>query len=151
MQVITAPEELVSHNQTSVFLAGSIESDTAKKWQDIVIDRLSNEKVTLFNPRRNSWDSSWKQEINNPRFKEQVTWELDALEGADIIIMYFDIATKSPITLLEFGLFAKSKKMIVCCPDGFWRKGNVDIVCERYQIDQALSLDDLIDKIKKRL
>ncbi len=151
MQVITAPEELVSHNQTSVFLAGSIESDTAKKWQDIVIDRLSNEKVTLFNPRRNSWDSSWKQEINNPRFKEQVTWELDALERADIIIMYFDIATKSPITLLEFGLFAKSKKMIVCCPDGFWRKGNVDIVCERYQIDQALSLDDLIDKIKKRL
>ena len=23
------------------------------------------------------------------------------------------------------------QEVIVCCPEGFWRKGNVDIICER--------------------
>ncbi|MBQ0740161.1 nucleoside 2-deoxyribosyltransferase domain-containing protein, partial [Aquimarina celericrescens] len=77
--------------------------------------------------------------------------ELDALEQADRIIMYFDPATKSPISLLELGLFAKSGKLLVCCPKGFWRKGNVDIVCERYKVDQVNNLEELIDEVKKKL
>ena len=60
----------------------------------------------------------------------QVEWELEGLELCDIIIMYFDSNTKSPISLLELGLFAHKKKMIVFCPNGFWRKGNVDVVCK---------------------
>jgi len=66
------------------------------------------------------------------------------LEMADTILLYFDPKTKSPISLLELGLFAKSGKMMVCCPEGFWRKGNVDIVCERYRIPQFESLEELI-------
>ncbi|WP_438712074.1 nucleoside 2-deoxyribosyltransferase domain-containing protein [Aquimarina muelleri] len=151
MNVIKAPEELTINNQYSIFLAGSIEGDTATKWQDMVIENLSNEKGILLNPRRLSWDTSWKQEIENPKFKEQVTWELDALEQADRIIMYFDPATKSPISLLELGLFAKSGKLLVCCPKGFWRKGNVDIVCERYKVDQVNNLEELINEVKKKL
>jgi hypothetical protein len=27
-----------------------------------------------------------------------------------------------------------SKKLIVICPDGFWRKGNVEVVCSLYDI-----------------
>ncbi len=151
MNVIKAPEELTINNQYSVFLAGSIEGDTATNWQDIVIENLSNKEGVLLNPRRLSWDASWKQEIENPKFKEQVTWELNALEQADRIIMYFDPATKSPISLLELGLFAKSGKLLVCCPEGFWRKGNVDIVCERYKIDQVNNLEELINEVKKKL
>jgi len=74
-----------------------------------------------------------------------------AQEKADIIAMYFCPETKSPITLLELGLFAHMKKMIVCCPDGYWRKGNVDIVCNRYGIEQINNLDGLINKIIKRI
>ena len=84
------------------------------------------------------------QDIKNAQFKEQVEWELEALEIADHIIMYFDKDTKSPISLLELGLYATSEKMVVCCPEGFWRKGNLDIVCERYKIKQVESLDKLI-------
>lgn len=151
MNVIKAPEELTINNQYSVFLAGSIEGDTATNWQDIVIENLSHKEGVLLNPRRSSWDASWKQEIENSKFKEQVTWELNALEQADKIIMYFDPATKSPISLLELGLFAKSGKLLVCCPEGFWRKGNVDIVCERYKIDQVNNLEELINEVKKKL
>jgi len=65
--------------------------------------------------------------------------------------MYFDKNTKSPITLLELGLFARSGKLVVCCPDGFWRKGNVAIVCERYRVQQVDSLEQLIHKVKKKI
>ena len=118
-------------NNVYVFLAGSIEMGSAEPWQDEIVERFS-ENVVFYNPRRDDWDSSWDH--NSEQFNEQVNWELDMLEDADIIVMYFDPATKSPISLLELGLYARSKKLIVCCPDGFWRKGNVRVVCERYKI-----------------
>ena len=88
--------------------------------------------------------------MHNPHFKEQVNWELDALEQADWIIFYFDKHTKSPITLLELGLFATSKKLLVCCPEGYWKKGNVDIVCQRNQIPQVKDLDAIITWLNKK-
>ena len=151
MNVITSPEKLILENRYSVFLAGSIEGDTAQKWQDIVIEKLKDTSVTLLNPRRDEWDTSWKQDINNRIFNEQVIWELEALEKANLVIMYFDKSTKSPISLLELGLFAQSGKLVVCCPEGFWRKGNVDIVCERYGALQVQNLEDLIKEVKKKL
>jgi len=70
--------------------------------------------------------------------------------------MYFDSNTKSPITLLELGLFTKvdkhlgtTQKVVVCCPEGFYRKGNVDIVCERYNIIQVPTLDILISFVQE--
>ena len=83
------------------------------------------------------------------QFKEQVVWELNALEQADSIIMFFAKNTQSPISLLELGLFAHSNKMKVVVEDGFWRKGNIDIVCERYHIQQYDSLDILLDELIK--
>jgi hypothetical protein len=47
--------------------------------------------------------------------------------------MYFCPDSKSPISLLELGLF-KDKSIFVVCPAGFYRNGNVDIVCDRYDI-----------------
>ena len=143
MKVITAPEPLTIKS-TSLFLAGSIAQDTAEKWQAKIIEATQQLNLTLLNPRRKNWDASWQESIKNPPFKEQVDWELDALELADWIIFYFDKATKSPITLLELGLFATSKKLIVCCPEGYWKKGNVDIVCQRNQIPQVTDLETLI-------
>ncbi|AXT53428.1 hypothetical protein D1818_22325 [Aquimarina sp. BL5] len=151
MKVITAPTKIELDKNLSVFLAGSIEVGVAERWQDIVISEFSEEDITILNPRRASWDASWKQKIDNPIFKEQVNWELEALEKSDVIIMYFDNNTKSPITLLELGLFARSGKLIVCCPDGFWRKGNVAIVCERYEVKQVDSLEELINEVKKKV
>jgi len=45
-----------------------------------------------------------------------------------------DPATQSPISLLELGLYANSGKLTVICPDGFYRKGNVEVVCALYDI-----------------
>lgn len=91
----------------------------------------------------------WQQSIDNDEFSKQVNWELEVLEKCDLIIMYFDANTKSTVSMLEFGLFSRSKKMFVCCPEGFWRKRNIDIVCNRYNIPQFNSLKDMILSAKK--
>lgn len=126
-----------------VFLAGSIEMGKAENWQTKLTEQFKDTDVTILNPRRDDWDSSWVQSIENAQFREQVEWELKALEDATHILMYFDPNTKSPISLLEFGLYAQSGKLIVCCPDGFWRKGNVEIVCNRYHVPMVDSFDYL--------
>ena len=140
-------------DKPSVFLAGSIEMGVAEDWQAKVSAALAPMDVLVLNPRRSNWDSSWAQTIDNPPFREQVEWELDALDAADVVLMYFDPATKSPITLLELGIHAAAnpEKMIVCCPEGFWRKGNVDIVCTRYGVTQTPNLDALLDVLRARL
>lgn len=135
--VIHAPEKF-----KSIFLAGSIEMGTAEEWQKKVINDLKNEWIIL-NPRRTDWDSTWEQSIDNPQFKEQVTWELSGIERADVVLVYIDPATKAPITLLELGILSQLKpsKTIVVCPDGYWRKGNVDIICDRYKVKMFMTLD----------
>lgn len=132
MREIQAPNPIVCNpDERSVFLAGSIEMGAAEDWQKTVVNALADmENLVLFNPRRDDWDSSWVQSITNLQFNKQVTWELRVLSAADKIILYLAPGTRSPISLLELGLFVKSD-IYVCCPEGFWRKGNVDIVCAR--------------------
>jgi hypothetical protein len=136
---------------STVFLAGSIESGFAEDWQTKVAKRFESNQVTLYNPRRDEWDSSWMQEQKESNFNEQVNWEMNNLEDCDIIFMYFDPGTKSPISLLELGLHASSGKMIVVCPDGFWRKGNVEIVCTRFNIPLFNSLKDGMGALESKI
>jgi Nucleoside 2-deoxyribosyltransferase like len=135
----------------SLFLAGSIEMGQAEPWQEEVEQALADEEVVILNPRRDEWDASWEQSIHNPSFREQVEWELSGQEVATVIAMYFAPATRAPITLLELGLFARSGKLVVCCPAGFWRRGNVEVVCARYGIPLVDRLTDLIDLVRPRL
>ena len=130
-------------NKKSIFLAGSIEMGKAEDWQKELGNWLMERNYNIFNPRRDDWDSSWSQTYEDPQFSQQVKWELNALDNSDWIIMYLDPLTKSPISLLELGLFANSKKLIVICPDGFWRKGNVEVVCSLYDIPLLNSIDEL--------
>lgn len=137
----------------TVFLAGSIEMGTAERWQDKVIKSLRG-NVVAFNPRRDDWDSSWEQSIDNEQFRTQVEWELDAMAEADIIFMYFSPGTKSPIILLEFGLHAQNytpDQFIVCCPPGFWRKGNVDVTASYFDLPVCEDFDHALNVLNTRV
>lgn len=138
--------------RNAIFLAGSIEQGKAENWQERLVRELENEKfLVIYNPRRENWDPTLEQTMENETFNEQVTWELNKLEKSNVIPMYFQPGTKSPITLLELGLFAYSGKLIVCCPEGFWRKGNVDIVCRENNIQQVDTLDELVSAVKENI
>ena len=135
----------------TIFLAGSIEMGAAEDWQTKTQERFKDFPITLLNPRRDDWDSSWTQEQKNPQFNYQVNWEMDSLDKADIIFMYFSPETKSPISLLELGAYGSTGKMIVCCPDGFWRKGNVEIFCSRHDIQVYNDIEDAYGALMTRL
>lgn len=154
MKVIKAPEPFDDEIVRSViiFLGGSIEMDTAEKWQDRLAEALKDQdSVTLLNPRRDDWDSSWVQDPTpGTKFHEQVTWELDGQDASDIIVYYFDPNTKAPITLLELGLYA-GQNVVVCCPEGYWRKGNVEVVCDRHNIPLVESFDELVQVVEEMI
>ncbi|MDH0659942.1 MULTISPECIES: nucleoside 2-deoxyribosyltransferase domain-containing protein [Empedobacter] len=149
---IKSPNELPKNDQrTKIFLGGTIDMGNSEDWQAKVSKELKNEKVILLNPRRDDWNTAWKPVKEEPEFRKQVEWELNALENADYIIMFFGKDSKSPISLLEMGLYAKSGKLLVICPDGFWRKGNVDITAEKYGVKQFDSIENVLDYLKNIL
>jgi hypothetical protein len=147
---IKAPGEVDGAYVPKIFLAGSIDMGSAPNWQEQVVERLKQATPALtviaYNPRRNDWDSSWEQSVNNPQFLEQVTWELDHIDASDIVFFYFAPGSHSPITLLELGLcLGKGRRnhdMIVVCPEGYERKGNVDITCALNYVEVFDNMDE---------
>lgn len=133
-----------------LFLAGTIENGKSEDWQSYLIGFLNrnytNTDLCLFNPRRYNWDSSWVQSIESPPFYQQVSWEYTNLEKSTHIFFNFLPDTYSPISLLELGLFArdKTKQIIVHCPKGFYRKGNVDFICNQFDLCRVSKIEDLL-------
>jgi hypothetical protein len=137
----------------SIFLAGSIDMGSSVDWQQEIENRLTGREGVIYNPRRHSWDSSWEQKESNPQFNHQVNWELNQLEKSMIVFMNFIEDSKSPITLLELGYIAakEPEKLIVNCPRGFWRRGNVEIVCSRQGIPLFDNMEDAFGSLVSRI
>ena len=131
--------------RTTVFMAGTIDMGSGEDWQaqaDSLFAALPDGDFLLFNPRQEHWDASKPGEMDY-----QVNWELDHLEKADWIIMNFLPGSRSPITLLELGLHARSGRLLVICPPGFYRYDNVCITCGRYGVPMLDSLEDAVRHI----
>lgn len=155
MKVFKAPQNYENeHAYVTVFLAGSIEMGTAEDWQSQVEQEFSDydDKVlTLLNPRRDEFEADADQSPENEYFSGQVLWELNGMEAANYILMYFHPDTKAPITLMELGLHVDTDKLIVVCPDGYWRKGNVQIVCEAFDVPVYNTLQEGMDELKNAI
>ncbi|MBO0859037.1 MAG: nucleoside 2-deoxyribosyltransferase domain-containing protein [Chloracidobacterium sp.] len=148
MLCVQSPENVdLTSPAMRVFLAGSIDSGMADDWQTLIVDRLRDLDVIVFNPRRTEWTAATSPK--SEELRRQINWELDAIERSDLIAFYFAPGTKAPISLLELGLIAPRKRAIVCCQHGFWRKTNVDVICERFEIQQVSSFEDLVNEIKE--
>ncbi|GFF24096.1 hypothetical protein IFM58399_00534 [Aspergillus lentulus] len=151
-QVIYAPSDEASRGVKSIFLAGTTNKVDTSDWRETLSMSLSDLPVTIYNPYRSDWDSSWREDIDFPPFREQVEWELDKQDKADIVVIYFHPATQAPVSLLELGICARIPgKAIVVCPEGYWKRGNVQIVCEKYGIEMVDDVGALREAIVKRL
>ena len=147
--IVKAPHDYDMYSDKyKIFLAGAIDMGAAEDWQEKISIALADLDVCLLNPRRTDWDSSWKQEKDNPQFREQVEWEQYGLNDADLIVVVFTKDSKAPITLFELGLHIMDNVM-VCCPTGFYRKGNVDIVCEGWNVPIYETVDELVLAIRQ--
>ena len=125
-QIITAPS-IVTPKYTSVFLAGGITK--CKNWQKEVIEELSFEDLSIFNPRQENFDITDK----NASYK-QISWEFERLEQMDIFSMYFcESESDQPICMYELG------RNIVRMQNRFpndWEKRIVISVDDRYKRKQ---------------
>lgn len=126
------PDRPLTECKVSVFFAGSIEMGKAPPWQKDLAGMLKDLPIAVFNPRRDDFDPNLRQDIAEEIFKQQVEWEMDYLSSSNLIAMYFHPGTLSPVTLAEFGHYVEDPRLTVCCPDGYWRKGNVQVMCQRY-------------------
>lgn len=163
MKAFLAPHDIteiidVSNSEEApiLFLAGAIDMGEAENWQTKLTNDLSDMNVVIANPRRDDWDSSWKQSIDDPQFSEQVNWEQTLLATSDLIVVYFSKDSKAPITFLELGerlgqLDTSDQELFVFCPEGFYRKGNVDIVCDRHGVTVHTEYSTLLAAIKEVL
>lgn len=152
--IFKPPQQIqINKSKKSIFLAGTIDNGNSEDWQKLVENYLlpsTNPRtdIDIYNPRREKWNTELKNSFETPQFFQQVNWELDAMKKADIIIMNFAPNSQSPITLLELGLFANSEKLVVACPDEYWRAGNVQIICNNYNIPLYRSISDLLKNLK---
>ncbi|KAF2785741.1 hypothetical protein K505DRAFT_224039, partial [Melanomma pulvis-pyrius CBS 109.77] len=126
-------------DRVRIFLGGSIEISKAPDWQAAFADKIASLPIAAFNPRRTRWDDSLEQDIKNKALLHQMHWEMTNLNKADLIILYLHPNTISPVSLMELGRYSQSRKIIVCCPEGYHRRGNVQYLCEK---DNVLLLDD---------
>lgn len=151
-QVIYAPSSEVPRGVKSVFLAGTTSRVDASDWRETLSASLADVPVTIFNPYRADWDSSWREDIDFAPYREQVEWELEKQDEADLVVVYFHPATQAPVSLLELGLCARFPgKAIVVCPEGFWKRGNVQIVCAKFGVEMVDSVEGLKEAILTRL
>lgn len=160
-----APEKeiyVTGKKYIKIFLAGSIEMGKADDWQNSVVEALkhrikdANFEICIFNPRRDNWDSSWQQSIENQQFKEQVQWELSHIDRSNIVAFYFQPGTISPISLYELGVVSipsseSKKNIIILCPEGYHRKGNVDVSAQWYDMQLTNSFEDFVSKIEEAI
>ena len=125
-KTIEAPKEIYSpqvRNSIKLFLAGGITN--CPDWQSYVIGELSDiPNLTIYNPRRKEMKMSDRAVL-----EQQITWEFQHLETADVVLFWFSGGSLNPITLYELGMWGNSmdRPMIIGCDPAYERKDDVEI------------------------
>ncbi len=123
-------------NYKSVFFAGTIDNGDSVNWQQELTNEFSKDsEIIIYNPRNKHWDK------NTSDIDYQIKWEQEHLDKSDLIVMVLLDDSKSSISLLELGLYAQSKKIIVFCSNKFYRFDNVKLTCEKYNIPLYTKFD----------
>lgn len=87
-------------------------------------------------------------------FNGQVNWEVDGIDEADVVFIFIDPATKSIVTFGEFYYILGQLKagvhrdVIIVCPHGYWRRGNIEVMCNRFGLKLHETLEEGIEVLK---
>ncbi|PNY26091.1 Uncharacterized protein TCAP_03973 [Tolypocladium capitatum] len=136
-----------------IFLGGTTSATPSGDWRQRLAASLAAHPVALLNPRRADWDATWREDLSDPRWAEQVAWELDMQERADVLVFLLHAVSDAPVSLLELGLCVNDpgKRVVVCALDGYPRRGNVEAVCRRYGRELVRTEEELRDSLKAAL
>ncbi|KAL6803339.1 hypothetical protein GGI42DRAFT_324306 [Trichoderma sp. SZMC 28013] len=151
--VVMAPGRPALHlaSLPSVFLAGTTSDTGEADWRQTLTNALSRLSITIFNPYRPDWDATWREDVSDNRWVEQVHWELEMQDKADIVVVFFHGVSLAPISMLELGMCIRFGKAIVCAMPDYPKRGNVEAVCQRYGARFVSSERELEDAVTERL
>ncbi|KAK7943622.1 uncharacterized protein PG986_012735 [Apiospora aurea] len=132
-----APDPAPIHPHT-VFLAGTTTAanDGSGDWRVALCTTLSTHPITFYNPLRPDWDASWRNDAACAPFREQTQWELDRQTRAGLVVVYLGPHTDAPVSLLELGLVT-NKQVLVCAHEGYKKRGNVQLLCQKFGIEMV--------------
>lgn len=147
------PPEYPTLTKPSLILFGTIEKSPTDNWASNLSATLSDLPIQILNPRRDDWDSTWREEVSFTPFREEVEWEMAHPEKVGLIVMCFKAGSMCPITLLELGMHAArfGERVVVCCEEGFYKRGNVEIVCGKFEVEYVKTLEELEKIVRKRM
>lgn len=140
--IFTSENKLPNKEQGKdcIFLAGSMDLEKSVGWRKKVVNQLSkDEKYCFLDPTHIKHDF-----LSASKMEAHVLWELNALELADRILLVFLKESLSPISLVELGLYVRTKKMIVVCPKEFYKIDYITVLCKKYQTTLVHSLEQAI-------
>jgi len=120
-----------------VFLAGGITN--CPDWQQEVVGLLSDELITLLNPRRKNFPIEYPNAA-----QEQIEWEFHRLNNADIFSMWFSGSdSDQPICMYELGrhlvLHKDHPETIVIGVEPGYRRTQ-DVMIQSGLVDSSLPL-----------
>ncbi|KAK8045435.1 hypothetical protein PG993_005459 [Apiospora rasikravindrae] len=173
-QVVQAPApDPASIHPRTIFLAGTTTAtnDGSGDWRDALCTALSAHPITFYNPLRSDWDASWRNDAVCAPFREQTQWELDRQTRADLVVVYLGPHTDAPVSLLELGLVAGlaaaatattngdqengkkkvTKQVLVCAHEGYKKRGNVQLLCQKFGIEMVDTTADFPSAILRML
>ena len=130
-----------------VFLAGSMPAQKDTNWRHEAINKLGD-GYHFFDPTNPDHDT-----LNDEQMRAHIKWELDALKLSDYVVLNFLPDSTSPISLVELGLYMASEKLLVICPQEFYKWRYIDTLCKEYgtpifqNLDAAFNGKNRIDTI----
>ncbi len=137
MTTVIYPPDSTDVPGLRIYLAGAIDMGAAVNWQAQVIDMLpDSNQLVVFNPRRDRFTPDTQD--------EQIHWELEAMERASAILIWFPKEAKAPISFFEAGLYWNSGRLYVGAERGFYRRRNLELTAERYGQFVSYSLSDCV-------
>ncbi|TGJ86425.1 hypothetical protein E0Z10_g2399 [Xylaria hypoxylon] len=78
---------ITSRGVKTIFLAGTTMPTDDSDWHEHLSELLADQPLALYNPLRLDWDSTWHEDIAFEPYREQVEWELDMQEAADVVVI----------------------------------------------------------------
>lgn len=81
--------------------------------------------------------------------EEQIIWEQDRLDSADLI--YIDEDSKSPVSLLEFGEYIGTGELITVCGKRFYRHQNLEYTAKHKGMRIYNDVDEAMAEVARRV
>lgn len=110
-----------------VFLAGTSEPVGEPGWRDQLVVELERAGLVVVSPRPVGgcdYGAETDTELSNRK-----DWERRLMDAADYVLFHFVPGRESSVSLMELGLYASVRKLVVSCPVQYAKSSSVRHTC----------------------